>query len=94
MTPVGPPVEATNRPPPTGPRLERHILVKRASVQGILLFDFAERFQDARAELAGWLRAGRLNYREDILDGLEQAPGAIRQLYDGANSGKLLIRLP
>ena len=43
--------------------------------------------------LAGWIRDGRLRYREDMLDGIESAPGSIEKLYSGANSGKLIIRL-
>ncbi|HEY0835559.1 MAG TPA: NADP-dependent oxidoreductase [Azospirillum sp.] len=80
-------------PPPLGPRVERHILVKRARMQGFLFFDHAARFEEAAARLADWLRAGRLHHREDILDGIEQAPGAIAGLYRGENLGKRLIRL-
>ncbi|MEO1190841.1 MAG: NADP-dependent oxidoreductase [Pseudomonadota bacterium] len=80
-------------PWPEGPRIERHLLVKRASIQGILLFDFAERFAEARAALAGWLREGKLAYREEVLDGIEEAPGSIARLYASENVGKLLIRL-
>jgi NADPH-dependent curcumin reductase CurA len=80
-------------PWPEGPRVERHLLVKRARLQGILVFDYAERFGEARAALADWLRAGDLVYREHVLDGLAEAPGAIDRLYSGENQGKLLIRL-
>ena len=80
-------------PWPEGPRVERHLLVKRASIAGFLLFDYVDRFAEAREQLAAWLAEGRLAYREDVLDGIGQAPGAIRRLYDGANTGKLLIRL-
>lgn len=80
-------------PWPEGPRIERHILVKRASMHGFLLFDFADRFEEARSQLAAWLRDGMLTYREEILDGIEHALGAIAKLYDGANRGKLLIRV-
>jgi NADPH-dependent curcumin reductase CurA len=41
----------------------------------------------------GWIREGRLRYREDMLKGMEAAPGSIKTLYSGANSGKLVIRL-
>lgn len=81
-------------PAPMGPRVERHILVKRLRVQGFLLFDYLDRFPEARAQLAAWLRDGKLTYREEILEGLEEAPGAIARLYAGENRGKLLIRLP
>jgi NADPH-dependent curcumin reductase CurA len=80
-------------PWPEGPRVERHLLVKRARMQGFLLFDYADRFAEAREQLAGWLNAGKLTYREDVLDGLEAAPGAIQRLYAGQNRGKLLIKL-
>jgi len=80
-------------PWPEGPRIERHLLVKRARIQGFLLFDYATRYEEARSQLAAWLAAGRLRYREHILDGLKQAPGAIARLYAGENNGKLLIRL-
>ena len=84
---------ASWEPWPEGPRLERHILVKRARIQGFLLFDYAQRWQEARAQLGEWLAAGKLCYREDILHGLDKAPGAIARLYAGENKGKLLIRL-
>lgn len=80
-------------PWPEGPRVERHILVSRASIQGFLVFDYLERFAEARAQLAAWLATGRLAHREEILDGLDQAPGAIARLYAGENLGKLMIRL-
>jgi len=80
-------------PWPQGPRVERHLLVKRARVQGFLLFDWMERYGEAVVQLAQWVREGRLKYREDILDGLEQAPGAIAGLYRGENLGKRLIRI-
>ncbi len=79
-------------PWPDGPRVERHLLVKRARIQGFLLFDFVDRFAEARAQLQEWVTAGELRYREHILEGLEQAPGAVSMLYSGANTGKLLIR--
>jgi len=80
-------------PWPEGPRPERHFLVKRARMQGILLFDYQDRFAEARDQLAAWLRSGKLSYREDVLEGLAEAPGAIARLYAGENRGKLLIRV-
>jgi hypothetical protein len=80
-------------PWPQGPRVERHLLVKRARMEGFLIFDYAARTEEAVAQLAAWVRDGRLAYREDMLEGIEQAPGAIARLYRGENSGKLLIRL-
>ncbi len=81
-------------PPPMGPRVERHLLVKRARMQGFLVFDYQHRYEEAIARLATWVREGKLQYREDILDGIEHCPGAIAELYRGENLGKRLIRLP
>ncbi len=75
------------------PRLERHILVKRARVSGLLIFDHAHRYEEAIARLADWVRAGKLRYREDISDGIEHCPSAIAELYRGENLGKRLTRL-
>ena len=80
-------------PPPLGPRVERHLLVKRARMQGFVYFDHLARTEEAVARLAGWLREGKLRHREDILDGIEQAPDAIAGLYRGENLGKRLIRV-
>ncbi len=80
-------------PWPQGPRVQRHLLVKRARMQGFLASDFYHRYGEAVGRLAGWVRDGRLKYREEFLDGLDAAPGAIAGLYRGENLGKRLIRL-
>ena len=80
-------------PPPLGPRLERELLVSRLRMQGFILFDFAARFPEALSELSSWLTQGKLNYREDILEGLEQAPAALAGLYQGRNMGRQLVRV-
>jgi NADPH-dependent curcumin reductase CurA len=84
---------ATWDPPPTGPRVERHVLVKRARIAGFLVFDYQHRYEEAVTRLAEWVRQGRLRYREEISEGIENCPGAIAQLYRGENLGKRLIRL-
>ena len=76
-----------------GPRPERHLLVKRATMRGFLTTDFAARYEEAVHDLAGWIREGRLHYREDVLHGIESAPSSIEKLYAGENSGKLIITL-
>ncbi len=80
-------------PWPSGPRVERHLLVKSARIEGFLVFDYEDRTEEAVAQLAAWVREGRLRYREDVLDGIEAAPDAIAGLYRGENLGKRLIRL-
>jgi hypothetical protein len=80
-------------PIPLGPRVERHLLTKRARMQGFLAFDYAHRFPEALRELEGWVRSGAIRYREDVLDGIEHAPGSIAGLYRGENLGKRLIKI-
>lgn len=80
-------------PWPSGPRVERHLLVKRARMQGFVVLDFEHRYDEALEELAHWLRQDQLRYEEEILDGIEHAPDAIARLYRGENMGKLLIRV-
>ena len=80
-------------PAPLGPRVERHLLVKRARMHGFLIFDYVDRYPEGLKMLAVWIRAGLIHYREDILEGIEQAPGAIAGLYRGENLGKRLIRI-
>jgi NADPH-dependent curcumin reductase CurA len=80
-------------PWPNGPRAERHLLVKRARMQGFVIFDYAHRFEEAITRIARWIRDGQLRYSEDVLEGIEQAPGAIAGLYRGENTGKRLIKI-
>ena len=80
-------------PAPQGPRVERHLLVKRARMQGFVIFDHPEHDEVARRDLAAWIRDGKMNYTEDILQGIEQAPDAIAGLYRGENLGKRLIKI-
>ena len=62
-------------------------------MRGFIIFDHDDHLPKARSDIARWLREGRLAYREDILEGIEQAPDAIAGLYRGENLGKRLIRL-
>ena len=80
-------------PPPMGPRVERHLLVKRARMSGFLIFDYQHRYEEAVVRMSDWVRHGRIRYREDVSDGIENCPGAIAELYRGDNLGKRLIRL-
>ena len=80
-------------PWPSGPRVERHLLVKRARAQGFVVLDYLDRWEASVATLAQWVRSGALRWQEDILDGLEACPDALAGLYRGENKGKRLIRL-
>ncbi|WP_205678534.1 NADP-dependent oxidoreductase [Brevundimonas vesicularis] len=78
---------------PTGPRVERHLLRQRTRMQGFVVFDHIAEYEPAIARLSGWVREGRLAYRENILDGIEACPDALAGLYRGENDGKRVIRL-
>jgi len=78
---------------PLGPRVERHVLVKRARIGAVLAFDYRDRYPEGLARLAAWVRDGRIAYREDVLQGIEAAPGSIAGLYAGENMGKRLIQV-
>lgn len=78
---------------PSGPRVERHLLLKRARMEGFVIFDHMDRFDEATAQLRGWIADGRLRYREDVLDGIEACPDALAGVYRGENNGKRLIKL-
>lgn len=80
-------------PPPSGPRIERNILITRARVQGVLLLDHFARFPAALTELRHWFKEGKLAYREEIAEGLDAAPAALAGLYEGRNMGRQLIRV-
>lgn len=77
----------------TGTRNLRFMLVHRATMQGFIVSDFAERYGMGLKRLAGWVRAGKIKYREDIVDGLENAPKAFLKLMHGENFGKLVVKI-
>ncbi|AEG50182.1 2-alkenal reductase [Sphingobium chlorophenolicum L-1] len=85
-------IESWN-PWPLGERPNRHLLIKRATMRGFLATDYRDRYAEAVETLSAWVDDGSLRYREDVLDGIEAAPGSIAHLYAGKNTGKLLIRL-
>jgi NADPH-dependent curcumin reductase CurA len=78
---------------PTGPRKLRHLIGTRARVEGFLVSDFAPRFEEATEQLAEWVEAGDIAYRESVTEGLEHAPAAFLGLFEGANIGKQLVKV-
>ena len=79
--------------PELAPRNERFVLVNRVRIQGFIVVDFAARYKEGLAQLTDWLRQGKLKYREDVVDGLERAPGGLIGLLQGRNFGKMLVRV-
>lgn len=79
--------------PEHGPRWLRNLIVKRAKVQGFLVWDFAAEHPLALQQLQDWLGAGKLRNREHLVGGIENAPRAFIEMLEGRNLGKHLIRL-
>ena len=75
------------------PRLWRTILVKRLSVHGFIIFDHFHRYPEFAKEVGGYLRDGRITYRETVAEGLDSAPEAFMALLEGGNLGKQLVRV-
>ena len=81
-----------SRTPMPGPDMFS-VLRKRLMLRGFIVSDFAAKQGDFLREAGEWVRAGRLKYREDIVDGLAQAPAAFLGLLQGKNFGKMLVRV-
>ncbi len=75
------------------PRLMRAVLTKRLTLRGFIVWDFREREADFQREMGAWVRERHVRYREDIVDGLENAPETMIGLLEGRNFGKQLVRV-
>ena len=76
-----------------GPKNYMSLLVNRARMEGFVVFDFAARYREAIAAMAGWLKEGRLKTREDIVRGIDTFPETLLKLYRGENFGKLILEV-
>jgi NADPH-dependent curcumin reductase len=74
-------------------QLMRTFLTRKVKLQGFIVADHYALFGQFLAEMVPWLQAGKIRYREDIVQGLEAAPGAFIGLLEGANFGKLLVQV-
>lgn len=79
--------------PDVGPRWFTQILMKQAKVEGFMVHQFADRYEDALRQLGAWVRERRIKYREDVVEGLENAPQAFIGMLEGANIGKRLVKI-
>lgn len=75
-----------------GPKNYLSILVNRATVKGLLVFDYQDRYAEAQAKLKGWLDEGKLRAKVDVVDGFGKFPDALLKLFSGQNTGKLLLK--
>ncbi len=78
-----------------GPANYLSLLVNRASMKGMVVFDYADRYAEAGREMAGWIAEGRLRTREQVVEGgVEAFPAALLKLFAGENTGKLVLKVP
>jgi NADPH-dependent curcumin reductase len=82
-----------NTAPVKGPANYLSLLVNRARMEGMVVFDYADRYPQAVAELAGYLKAGAMKSKEDVVQGLENFPEALLKLFNGENFGKLALQV-
>ena len=79
--------------PDMTPLLQRQILTHRLTLRGFIVWDFADQAKEFMTTVGGWIKKGKFKYREDIVDGLENAPTAFIGLLNSKNFGKLIIRV-
>ena len=80
-----------NAESPRGIRHTLPFITQRLKMEGLVVYDYAVQFNEARTQMADWVRAGKLSYREEIIDGLEQAPAAFIGLFKGESFGRRLV---
>jgi hypothetical protein len=79
--------------PSPGPRHLMQLVIKGAHMEGFLVMQFRERFGRASRQLLEWVRAGRIVFEEDIVEGFEHAPATLRRLFEGRNFGKQILKV-
>ena len=79
--------------PVPGPCNLAMLIVKRSRMEGFLVTDYMDRAQEAMTQLGRWLMEGKIKYRVDVVEGLEQAPRAVNKLFEGTNQGKLVVKI-
>ncbi|WP_332877552.1 NADP-dependent oxidoreductase [Massilia sp. S19_KUP03_FR1] len=82
-----------NTTPVQGPSNYLALLVNRARMEGMVVFDYAPRYQEGVAQLASWLKDGSIKSRTDVVEGLENFPAALLMLFEGKNFGKLVLKV-
>ena len=78
---------------PPGPSNYMALIFMRAKMEGFIVLDYAPKFPKAIEEISGWVREGKITYKEDIQEGLENAPSTLVRLYTGENVGKQLLKI-
>src|SRR3954447_18019196 len=86
-------IEGYNSGQPTSLRFAMRIIAARIRLKGFIVFDYLPRMAEFYAEMGPWLASGAVTSRETVVDGLENMPDAFLGLFEGANTGKMLVRL-
>lgn len=79
--------------PEMGPRLLTMLLVHQSSIEGFLVFRYLDRYPEGMKQMAEWLQQGKLKFREDIVEGLENTPEAFMRMLRGENKGKQVVKV-
>jgi NADPH-dependent curcumin reductase CurA len=82
-----------NTTPVKGPSNYMMLLVARARMEGMVVFDYADRFGEAIKQIATWMKEGKFISREDIVPGIENFPATMNKLFSGENFGKLVLKV-
>jgi len=79
--------------PDRTPALLSAVLRRRIKIQGFIVFDHNDRYAAFQRDMSGWVREGKVRYREEVIEGLENAPRGLMGLLQGENFGKLVVRV-
>jgi NADPH-dependent curcumin reductase CurA len=78
---------------PTGPRLETTLIKKSVKMQGFIVSDFQDQFEEAAKQLGQWLQEGKITYSETVIEGFDSIPDAFIGLFEGKNEGKMVVKI-
>ena len=77
----------------TGPKNFDNLLMRRTKLRGFIIIDYLDRFAEGAAAMGQWLMEGKLKFETDMVEGFENAPTALGRLFEGANLGKLVLKV-
>ena len=76
-----------------GPNNLFQLTVQRGRMEGFIIMDYMDRAMEAMMELGAWVMEGKIVYKVDVVEGLDNAPAALNRLFTGANLGKVMVKL-
>ena len=78
---------------PHGLKNMAHVLVKRLTIKGFLIFDYFEDYSDFENEMKNWILNNKIKWKETVVEGIDNAPSAFIDLLNGKNIGKMLVKI-